>query len=170
MIKVKVQTTLKSSNAKKLREVLKRSKGAYVTVGIHSDAGAYEDGTPVFKVALWNEFGTKTAPERSFFRSTLHEKTEQINRWREEAIQNILEKGWTPERALEMLGFRVKVLIQNKIKSNVPPPNAPSTIAAKQHAGVSPKSGFKAGFEGRTSTLINSGLMLRSVGYKVFAK
>ena len=170
LIHSKIQTKVVKDDTPKLKAALKKANGSYVTIGIHEDAGEYEDGTSVVSVALWNEFGTQNIPERSFFRSTLEENESKINAWREEAIKNITEKNWPASKALEMIGLRVQILIQNKIKSNVPPPNAPSTIKAKQASGVAPKSGFKKGFEGRTGTLINSGLMLRSVTYRVFTK
>lgn len=142
-----------------IKEFLKRIRGkenAYVTIGVHEDAGAYPDGTSVVQVALWNEFGTDNMPERSFIRSTVDENRSKIEVWRLEMIENIMTKGWTVNKALEAMGFRIQVLIQNKIKSNVPPPNAESTLAGKRRDGVG------------SSTLIHSGLMLRSIGYRVY--
>lgn len=169
MIRVKTETRITNDNSKAIAAALKRVKGSYVTIGIHSDAGQYDDGTSVVTVALANEFGVPPhIPQRSYFRSALEENAALINTWREDAILKITFEGWEPEKALAMLGFKIQVLIQNKIKSNVPPPNAPSTVKAKQREGVAPKSGFKAGFEGRTGTLINTALLLRSVGFKVY--
>lgn len=131
---------------------------AYVTIGVHEDAGSYTKGDnppTVVEVALWNEYGTTRTPERSFFRSTIDENASLLNQWREEVMGNILFKQWTVYHALETIGFRVQTLIQNKIKSHVPPPNAPSTIEDKQRRGVAPE------------TLIDSGLMLRSVTFQV---
>lgn len=147
-----------SAEFKKLIETLGRYKNSYVTIGIHEDAGEYPGEASVAEVALWNEFGTRFTPERSFLRSALDDNNAKINSWREEAIENILDKGWTVEKALEMMGLRIQLLIQNKIKSDVPPPNAPSTVAMKKKDGVAPR------------TLIWSGLMLRSVTYKVILK
>jgi hypothetical protein len=134
---------------------------AYVSIGVHEGAGHYENGPEVAEVALWNEYGTAPranhpgTPERSFIRSTIDENDALINSWREEAITKILTGEWGPKKALEAIGFRVQVLIQNKIRSNVPPPNAPSTVEQKRRDGVPP------------NTLINSGLLLRSVTYRV---
>lgn len=154
----------------------KKVNQAYVTVGFHEGAGHYPgpNAPLVVEVALWNEFGTVNAPSRPFMAIAIDSHTAQINRWREEAIAKILDEGWTPRKALEMLGFRIQVLIQNQIKSNTPPPNAPSTVKAKRASGVLPRQ-FKKGvdnkgrpYSDRTKTLIDSGLMLRSVTYKVF--
>jgi hypothetical protein len=146
-----------SPEVKRMRKVLRQVQNAYVTVGIHEDAGQYEDETPIVKVALWNEFGTKHSPERSFFRTAIDENEHKINEWRDELLGDVIEGKITVERALDALGFRVSQLITNKIKSNVPPQNADSTAAAKVRAGVT------------SGTLRNTDLMLRSVGHKVFA-
>lgn len=159
MIKSKITTTVKGDDKfKKLQQMLSKYKEAFVTIGIHDDAGNYPDGQAVVEVALWNEFGTRNIPQRSFFRSAIDENESKINAWREEAIANILDKDWPIEKALEMVGLRIQFLIQNKIKSNIPPENSPATKAAKLADGVAP------------STLIWSGLMLRSVGFKVTLK
>lgn len=144
-----------STNYKALMSRLKGLKKCYVTIGFHDDAGEYDDGTSVVEVALWNEFGTDKTPSRSFIRSTIDENMSKINKWREEALENIIYKGWSAQKALEMIGFRIQVLIQNKIKSNVQPANAPSTQAHKAREGVPQR------------TLIETELMLRSVTYKV---
>lgn len=158
-MKTKVTTTLKGKeNLAKLKKDIKDLHKHYVTVGIHQDAGNYTQGaTPpsVVEVALWNEFGTESIPERSFFRSTLTEQSSQINKIREEAVKNILTKGWSVDKALDMIGFRVQVMIQNKIKSNIPPENAPSVLEKKRAEGVG------------TNTLMETQLLLRSVTYRV---
>lgn len=143
---------------KRLLREMPKLRGSYVSIGFHEGAGEYDDGTSVVEVALWNEFGTKDTPQRSFIRSTLEEHSDQINRWREEAMVAIVEKGVSTEKALESLGFKLQVLIQNKIKSNVPPPNAESTREHKKREGVPQR------------TLIETGLMLRSVSYRVVVK
>jgi hypothetical protein len=155
MIKSKTHTTVKGKdNARRIRMQLSLAAEAYVTVGIHDDA-VYPDGTSVAQVALFNEFGTDTIPERSFVRSAIYEAHESINAWRAEALKNIAEKGWTAEKGLTMLGFRIQELIRNKIKSNVPPPNSARTQARKRRLGVPQR------------TLIETMHMLNSVTFRV---
>ena len=140
-----------------LAKKLKGMKSAFVTIGVHEDAGSYEGGGPdVVEVALWNEFGTTKTPERSFIRSAIDDNESLINGWREEIIGKIIHDGWSVDKGLEAIGLRVQILIQNKIKSNVPPPNAPSTLKQKSRDGVA------------DTTLIHTGLLLRSITYKVF--
>lgn len=163
MIKPSVKITEKKSTHKTLKEVLKKANGSYVTIGIHDDAGKYSKGKnppDVVQVALWNEFGVpkKNIPARSFLRSAIDDNESKINAWRDEAIEGMMTKGWTVSKALDFLGFLIQQLVQNKIKSNVPPPNKKSTADQKQREGVA------------QTTLINTGLMLRSVAYKKVLK
>lgn len=132
MVKPKISFEVRNTAVmdRLLKEMPKLRK-SYVTVGFF-EGKTYEDGTDVVEVAMWNEFGTKNTPQRSFIRSTIEENSDKINRWREEALVEIVEKGATAKKALDGLGEKIVILIQNKIKSNVPPPNAPSTMAAKK--------------------------------------
>lgn len=159
MIQTNVQVTDNDPGIfKRLKEFFSKGSAAFVSIGVHEDAGAYTAGADpptVVEVALWNEFGTEKIPERSFLRSAIDENESQINKWREEALVQVLDGKWTLEKALESIGFKVQQLIQNKIKSNVPPPNADSTIKGKRREGLAP------------NTLIESGLLLRSITYKV---
>lgn len=124
-------------------------------------------------VAVANEFGTDAAnghsdqifadrrpgvgagqhtPERSFIRSTVDAK--KNGEWRiaaEELRKQMVEGKMTTDRALGLMGARIKKDIQEKIRSMVPPPNAPSTIAAK----------------GSDKTLINTGQLLNSIDFEV---
>lgn len=155
-------------------EALKKSfKGgteSYVTIGVHEDAGKYTTGSNsplVVEVALWNEFGTKDIPERSFFRSTIDEQQSRIEAYREQMVGNILSKGWPVQKALEAIGLFVQTLIQNKIRSNVAPVygtgkgNSPERISQLQAAKIKRT--------GHTNTLRESELLLRSITFKVHA-
>jgi hypothetical protein len=190
VIHTKVKTESKGQDrVEKLMEIIRKHPHAHVDIGFFSGAGKYQGDNPpeVVEVALWNEYGTHTSPARPFVGPVIDENQDKLNRWREEAISNIIEKGWTVEQCLEMIGFRIKTLIENKIRSNVPPPNALSTVGGKQADGLLPKAVHVQGLEkkyrldgdaaaqvlrgrGKTKTLINTGLMLRSVTYKVRLK
>lgn len=133
MVKPKISVEFKNTAVMdRLLKELPKMKKAYVSVGVHSDAEPYADGAEVAQVALWNEFGTKKTPQRSFIRAAINEHIDQINIWREEALVNIIENGWSVKKSMDGLGYKIVVLIQNKIKSNVPPPNKPSTRKHKQ--------------------------------------
>lgn len=156
MISAKTKTTVKGQEGfDRLRRVLTQYKNAYVTIGVHEGAGEYQSGISVVQVALFNEYGTERSPARSFIASTIDDKEAEINEIRDKAIDAILEGKMDIDKALQMIGFRIQTLIQNKIKSNVPPPNAPSTLKQKAKDGVG------------SATLIHTGLLLRSITYKV---
>lgn len=159
MIKAKVKVSEKGkAEWDKFRKEMAKIKGSHVTVGIHEGAGEYDDGVSVVQVALWNEFGTEHSPERSFIRSTLDGHIHDVNEWREDLLEKIMEGKITTQKALETIGFRLRELIKNKINSNVPPVNAPSTVAHKKREGVAPR------------TLVETGLMLRSIEFRVVLK
>lgn len=155
---------------------LEKLRRSYVTVGVHEDAGKYTGGKnppSVVEVALWNEFGTSTTPERSFIRSAIDGNEATINRWIASVVDKVAFDEMSVREALEWLGFQTQVLIQNKIKSNVPPPNAASTQRHKAQEGKLPKK-FKGASVGKdvsllkSHTLIDTELLLRSITYKVY--
>lgn len=152
-------------NVDRIMQEIQKLKGSYVTIGFYEDAGKYPGGQSVVEVALWNEFGTSTSPERSFFRSAVDENMSQLNAWREDFLNRIVRGEMTVEKALETVGMRIQIMIQNKIKSNVPPPygtgmgNPPERVLELQEAKR--RKGYS------TETLRATELMLRSVTYKV---
>ena len=136
---------------KKLQRLLREAgKGGVsgVKVGFFSTA-KYEDGTPVAAVAAWNEFGTKTIPERPFFRRALAEA--------ERGVSNILAKGIDTKKMVvdERLAGRVGAYVVGRVMESISalgsPPNAPSTASRK----------------GSTNPLIDTGMMRASVGWSV---
>lgn len=147
-------------------------KNAFVTIGVHGEAGKYTSDGPgsrksmpsVAEVALWNEFGTTNTPERSFIRSTIDEALPRITDMMTAAYDKVLEvaaKGGDYKAslfaALSGIGFKTQVLVQNKIKSNVPPPLSKATIDAKEK-----KHSLHA-----HNTLMDTELLLRSVTNQV---
>lgn len=164
MIRSKIQTTTKGGEDVSLfLKEIRKYKHAFVTIGVHEGAGSYEgtNAPSVVEVALWTEYGTKPhgnhpgTPAYHWMSKAIDEKASLLNTWREEMIRNIVNKGWSVKKALEAMGFRIQTLLQNKIKSNMEPHNRPSTIAQKERDGVPPV------------TLIHTGLLLRSVTYRV---
>ena len=150
-------TTVKNGEAfKKFVAEMKKAKDCYVAIGLHEDAGEYKDGTSVVNVGLWNEFGTDNIPERAWMRTTIDENQGALEEFRKGLIEKVQAGNLTVRQALEKIGMRIQVLLQNKIGSNMEPENAPSTLKAKARAGQGSR------------TLIATGLMQRSVTYKVY--
>lgn len=156
MISAKVTIEDRDREYKRFQREMRKVNGSYVTVGVHLGAGSYpKKGVTVAQVAFWNEFGTERAPARSFIRSTLDQRAAALNVLREVWLQKVFDGKATVGKALEAMGFVVKEWITNKIQSNVPPPNAASTLARKAELG-----------EG-SMTLQATRLLLRSIAYKV---
>ena len=124
-----------------------------VDVGIQSDAGAGEDGTPIAAYAAWNELGTADGhvPERPFMRSTFDETVGQLNALAGRLIGGVMDGKIAPRQAASLLGEQHETDIKRKIGSGVPPPNHPMTIKAK----------------GSSKTLIDDGTMRQSVRYEI---
>ena len=147
----RVSVKVQRRGGKKLQRLLREAgKGGVsgVKVGFFSTA-RYQDGTPVAAVAAWNEFGTKTIPERPFFRRALAEA--------ERGVSNILAKGIETKKMVvdERLAGRVGAYVAGQVMESISalkgPPNAPETIARK----------------GSTNPLIDTGMMRASVGWSV---
>jgi hypothetical protein len=114
-----------------------------VSVGVHEDAGADEDGTPVAEYAMINEFGSEDGhvPERSFLRSTLDERQGPYAAELERAVSRAVD-GVPLKTALMPLALQVRQDVQNKIDSGVNPENADSTVAKKGHGRTLEESGL----------------------------
>ncbi len=147
----KVTVKVQQRGGKKLQRLLREAgKGGVsgVKVGFFSTA-RYEDGTPVAAVAAWNEFGTKTIPERPFFRNALAES--------ERGVSNILAKGIDTKKMVvdEQLAGRVGEYVQGKIRDSITalkePPNAPETVKRK----------------GSSDPLLDTGTLRNSVDWEV---
>jgi hypothetical protein len=127
---------------------------AEVTVGIHeTEGGDVEDsGATVLDVADWAEFGTVSAPPRSFVRGWADE-AEQANTDKMRKIAQAVVKGDLPsvEVGLDRFGNVAVGDVQKRMVGGIEPPNAPSTIARK----------------GSSTPLIDSGLLKSSVTHQV---
>jgi hypothetical protein len=127
------------------------------------------DGTPVPLVAFWNEFGTKHAPPRPFFRNMVADKGKA---WPGEVAKVLKATGYDGPRTLLLMGERIKGQLQQSIVALTTPPLAASTILRK--GGGSQASLAKAranaaklGVAGPDKPLIDTGTMLNSVDYVV---
>jgi hypothetical protein len=136
-------TTLKD-NTKKITAELRKIGSQKLVVGVI-------DST-IAEYATYNEFGTKDIPQRSFLRSTYDEQIGKWERQLENGIKGILNMDTNTSRVWDLLGVKAKGDVQNKLRSNISPQNAPSTIKAKG--------------SGKT-TLFNTGALLRAITYEV---
>ncbi len=109
-------------------------------------------------VAVANEFGTDTIPERSFIRSTFDTKKGEWIAATDQMKMDVILRRRSSKQALGILGEMIKRDDQDAIRAGGLPyvPNAPSTIAAKTRDG---KKG--------DHPLVNTAQMLNSVTYVV---
>lgn len=109
-----------------LKKLVPESNGAHVKVGVLENS-KYPDGTPVPLVAFWNEYGTRTAPSRPFFRDTIAQNREA---WSDMAKRGIA-KGLPITEILGLVGLQMETDIKTAIMTFDNPPNSPTTIAIK---------------------------------------
>jgi hypothetical protein len=147
---------LKISGGSKLKrylEALEEATGAAtgVRVGFLENATypatAKREGLHVAQVAFWNEFGTKFAPARPFFRGMI--RAEQ-DHWGDDLGKHLKDNDFNSEQALRLMGVEIKDALTNKI-ATWPADNAPSTVARK---------GFDHG-------LVHTGVMQRATDFEV---
>lgn len=144
---------------------MRASDKTYVTVGVHQDAGTYEaltpagrEPVPVSKVAFWLEYGTRFMPARPFLYSTIKGKQAVLAKLLAQAEQAVIAGQKTIAVALAKVGFEAQTFVQNTIKSNVGPVLSPRYLSDRMRRF--PDAGSR--------TLIRTGLLLRSVRYKLF--
>jgi hypothetical protein len=137
-----------------LREIEKLEKKPHVKVGlmgkkIHKES----EGLSVVEVGIFNEFGTKNVPERSFMRSTYDERREHWFRRTKRLHRLILKGRSTVEKSLSVMGETIQKDTKNKIIKQDPnwPELSPKTIDKK----------------GSTAKLIDTSQMLNSIRYVV---
>lgn len=97
-----------------------------VKVGI-LDNSKYPDGTSVATVAFWNEYGTRRAPPRPFFRNTI---AEQKTNWTKLA-KDAIKMGYSIEHTLGLVGAQMQTDLQYSIMTFTTPKNADYTEKVK---------------------------------------
>jgi hypothetical protein len=170
-----MKTTIKTKDIDKGYKRIKRSldklKGSYVTIGVHENAGTYPEGKPtVGEVAFWNEYGTRNIPARPFLRFTMTQKYREFVRKTKEYFLDVIAGVLGERAALDTLGFRIASEIQNSIKKAMiwATPLADSTVRRKMKG--SEKEHVVKGKSVSVKILIDSGLLLRSIGFKSYIK
>lgn len=144
---------------KKLLAVAHNLDKAHVRVGVLASKGGSErvPGTDFDMVTLAavHEFGSPAAgvPERSFIRRTFEQKRDELAQVCGLLAREIITKGMDPLKALARLGAWGAAEVKKTITQGegVPPPNAPSTVAAK----------------GSDRPLVDTGRLVGSINFEV---
>lgn len=120
-----------------VRSLRAASGKRHVVVGIRSEKGsatAPGDSLNLAGIAAVNEFGSDDGhvPERSFLRSTFDAGKAAYTTAIEASLGRVADGTSDVDKELGLLGLRVVSDVQKTITSDVPPPNAPSTIKRKR--------------------------------------
>ena len=153
----KNKTTDKDLGYKRIIKDSEKIKGSFLTIGVHDGEGSeiYEDSSAtVAEVAFWNEYGTVTAPERSFLRSTIDENRTELERLTAKLLGEVISGKLDTNKALSKLGFKIETMVKKKILDLNDPVNAPSTVAEK----------------GFNNPLVDSRRLWRSIAFEVVMK
>lgn len=135
-------------------------KNARVKVGVLADdskGGMHVPGADltVAEIAAVHEYGTQDGhiPERSFIRSTFDKKREELVAVGKRMMGDVLRGRIGVKQALNMMGSALASEVKSAITDGegIPPPNAPSTIAAK----------------GSSRPLVDTGRMLNAVTWVI---
>lgn len=141
---------------RQLREKIRGIAHKVVKVGWLSDGSMSLDGKiSLADLALIQEIGTEDGhvPAREPLRRTFeeHEGQAEVSRVCERLGRQLVAEKLEVERALEILGDYGANMVKRRIKMGLPPPNAPSTVAAK----------------GSSAPLIDTGYLVNGVTWAV---
>lgn len=146
--------TVRISGGQKLAAALSQigqqlGRGGTVRVGFFAGA-SYPDGTPVPLVAAINEFGapSRGQPPRPFFRNMV---AKEGPGWPAAVAANLRANNYDAQVSLDQIGQAIAGQLQQSIVDLQDPPLKASTVRRK----------------GFTKPLIDTGVMLQSVGYEV---
>jgi hypothetical protein len=123
-----------------------------VLVGIPEGAGLHGDTqTTVAQVAQWLHDGTATIPPRPFLSVPLDGRTAAVQKMARRVSKAVLDGKLTEEVGLTILGQWARDHVLQAINASFPPPNAPSTVAAK----------------GSSLPLVDTAQLKGSIGYEI---
>lgn len=102
----KVKVVDKGFNRVKSRLAELRRNPVKMTVGVHSDAGTYPNGTEVVLVAIVQEFGLGV-PQQPFIRPVFDAESQSHRAMLRSVAEAAVRSGRDPVRALQALGDRL---------------------------------------------------------------
>jgi hypothetical protein len=106
----------------------KVAKKGEVDVGFLESA-TYPNGTYVAQVAFWNEFGTKTAPARPFFRPMI---SNNEGHWGDNLGKALKHTDYDVAKSLEIMGMTMADELQESIVDVQSPPLSPVTLMLRK--------------------------------------
>ena len=158
----------KDKGWKRLQELSKRlaADDVHVRVGVLDDgrAGSDErDGITNGELAVMMEFGTRNAPARSWIGRTFDQKRAEVQADMQRLLGHLVDGKITIDKALNVLGAKYSAEVKNTVTQGeqIPPPNAPSTLARKM-------AKTRAGAANAARTLSDTGRMIGAVTWATF--
>ena len=159
----------KDKGWKRLQELSKRltADDVHVRVGVLDDGRAGSEvrgeGITTGQLAVAMEFGTDTIPARSWVGLTFDRARAEVQSDMQRLLWSVVEGKITVDKALNVLGAKYSAEVKNTVTQGeqIPPPNAPSTLARKM-------AKTRAGAANAARTLIDTGRMIGAVTWATF--
>ena len=162
------KVTDKDKGWRRLQELAKSlaADDVHVRVGVLDDgrAGSDErDGITNGALAVMMEFGTRNAPARSWIGRTFDQKRAEVQADMQRLLGHLVDGKITIDKALNVLGAKYSAEVKNTVTQGeqIPPPNAPSTLARKM-------AKTRAGAANAARTLSDTGRMIGAVTWATF--
>lgn len=138
----------------------------HVRVGVLDDGRAGSEdhgGITTGQLAVAMEFGTATIPARSWVGLTFDRARTEVQADMRTLLGHIVDGKITVDKALNVLGAKYSATVKNTVTQGeqIPPPNAPSTIARKL-------AKTREGASNAVRTLIDTGRMIGAVTWATF--
>lgn len=138
----------------------------HVRVGVLDDGkqgSADRGGITNGMLAVAMEFGTATIPARSWIGRTFDQKRNEVQSDMARLLGHIVDGKVSVDKALNVLGAKYSAAVKNTVTQGeqIPPPNAPSTLAHKLAKTA-------RGSAGAVRTLIDTGRLIGSVTWSAF--
>lgn len=160
--------TDKDKGWNRLQDLAKRlaSEDVHVRVGVLDDGRAGSEdhgGITTGQLAVAMEFGTATIPARSWVGLTFDRARTEVQADMRTLLGHIVDGKITVDKALNVLGAKYSATVKNTVTQGeqIPPPNAPSTIARKL-------AKTREGAANGVRTLIDTGRMVGAVTWATF--
>jgi len=99
------------------------------------EVGLFDASTDTTMIAQVHEYGTRTAPKRSFLRDTMRLNRQKYDRILKTSAATMLRKGWDIQTALTQLGVVIVADVRKRIQRGIPPALKSATVASKRRKG-----------------------------------
>jgi sugar phosphate isomerase/epimerase len=142
-----------NAKLRRIRDQTREMGDFSVTVGVHEEEGSAQtdSGASLAAVAAFHEFGTSRVPRRSWLLDWLSENEGRVEEAFRRLAREVAARRMDAETAYFQLGEFAVSGIQARIRSNIPPPLSPVTVAAK----------------GSSVALIDEGRLIASIRHRV---